>query len=490
MSPLGMFGAPDVERLRAEADVPGLVKALRHRVPRVRASAASALGEVGDARALEPLLSALADRDASVWTAAHSALGNLSERPGTLQVDTLARALQDEHSRVWIDAVHLLGKIPEAPGAVEALTGALSAPPALLRQIAAQELAPIRDPRAVEQLLALLSDENMDVRVAALEALGRTGDTRAVEPLLESLGQAESREEVRGGIRKLGHYVMGALGRIGDPRAVDPLLIALGDADPDWRYHAVKALGEIGDPRATDGLAEVLASEDRTRWAAAEALGRIGGPRAVELLVKALGDELDDVRWCAADGLAEIGDHSAIEPLAAALTGEPRREGRERLSQALNRLGAPLKEVDPESARLQELASAGNWRELAALGEMGARAIVHELEVEGASDASFALAVEVLGEMRYAGALPLLADALERLEEMRESVFERVQPGSADINTDHYRRTQGTLVSGIGAILGRDETTVAAVEFAQRSLRPVATDVVLHVIQRARDGIS
>ena len=64
----GRFGPPDVARLQARKDVPGLVNALRYpKDPGIRRSAAEALGRLDDPRAIEPLTAALlADTDAGV----------------------------------------------------------------------------------------------------------------------------------------------------------------------------------------------------------------------------------------------------------------------------------------------------------------------------------------------------------------------------------------------------------------------------------------
>jgi len=51
---MGLF-EPNVEKLEKKKNVKGLIKALRHEDVHVRWSAAEALGEIGDARAVEPL---------------------------------------------------------------------------------------------------------------------------------------------------------------------------------------------------------------------------------------------------------------------------------------------------------------------------------------------------------------------------------------------------------------------------------------------------
>ncbi|MEN6516630.1 MAG: HEAT repeat domain-containing protein [Methanospirillum sp.] len=56
------FGTPDIHVLECRRDVEGLIKALGYeKGPHVRHEAAMALGEIGDARAVEVLIAALTD---------------------------------------------------------------------------------------------------------------------------------------------------------------------------------------------------------------------------------------------------------------------------------------------------------------------------------------------------------------------------------------------------------------------------------------------
>ena len=87
----------------------------------VQQKASWVLGEIGDSRAVEPLI---------------KALGNKS---------------QDASARVY----------------------------------AADALGKIGDSRAVESLIKALGDESSDVRENAAKALGKIGDSRAIEPLKE-----------------------------------------------------------------------------------------------------------------------------------------------------------------------------------------------------------------------------------------------------------------------------------------------------------------
>jgi HEAT repeat protein len=126
---------------------------------RVRCEAAAALGPLGDARAVEPLIRALGDESEYVRTPVASALGRLGDARA---VGPLIRALGDKD---W--------------NARNAVAGAL-------RAIGAS---------AVEPLIGALHDENSNARRAAVEALAAIDDPRAVSPLIGALITALGNEE-------------------------------------------------------------------------------------------------------------------------------------------------------------------------------------------------------------------------------------------------------------------------------------------------------
>src|ERR1035437_5475993 len=117
-----LFGPPNVDKLKAKGDVPGLIKALRYEKDSgVRHDAALALGKIGDARAVEPFIAALGDQNGLVrWSAAES-LGAFGDARA---VEPLIAALNDEESGVRDVAVAILGRIGGAQ-AVEPLRVAL-----------------------------------------------------------------------------------------------------------------------------------------------------------------------------------------------------------------------------------------------------------------------------------------------------------------------------------------------------------------------------
>lgn len=127
---------PNVQELKSDGDVDGLIEALNYQDDHnIRLAAASALGNVGNARAVDPLISALDDEQ------------------GVNEMAALA-----------------LGEIGD-PRAVEPLTAKLNDENWELRSSAAKALGKIGDDRAVDPLINLLRDKNEIVRWHALQAL-------------------------------------------------------------------------------------------------------------------------------------------------------------------------------------------------------------------------------------------------------------------------------------------------------------------------------
>ncbi len=243
-----LFGPSDVEKLKAKRDVPGLIKALKYQKDlRFRPAAAGALGQIGDARAVKPLIAALKDRDMNVRRAAAGALGEI----GAPAIGPLVAALGDRDGEAAAGALGEIG----AP-AVKPLIAALGSPDLSIgvRKTVAGALGQIGDARAVKPLIAALKDRDEDVRRAAAGALDRL----AWSPDSTEAGAAYW--AIRG--------EWGKCVQIGAP-AIGPLIAALGDPDGEA---AAGALGEIGAPAVKPLIAALESPDLSVRKTVAEEL--------------------------------------------------------------------------------------------------------------------------------------------------------------------------------------------------------------------------
>ncbi len=116
-----------------------LSKRLLSRDRQVRQNAAAMLGDLGDPRAVEPLIKALGDYNNGVREAATEALPKFGEHA----VRPLIEALWDANKDV--------------------------------RRAATEALVRLGDPRATEPLIKLLGDKDNRIRKAAINALVRLG---------------------------------------------------------------------------------------------------------------------------------------------------------------------------------------------------------------------------------------------------------------------------------------------------------------------------
>ena len=298
------------------------IAALRDDDWAIREEAATLLGGLKDARAVDPLVSVLRDRDRSVREAAIGALAAI----GAPSVTALGACLADPELSVQEAASAALASIADAR-VLDQLTHALRSPDWIVRMHAAKALGRIKDPGSVRALVPLLQDQVKAVREEVSSALAAIGES-AMPALLESLAHPDWLVRL---------HAVEALGKTASREAVQPLLRALfNDADSAVREDAVRALGHIGNSQAVEFLITVM-NEPALRVLAIEALGLIGDRRAVPALIDAAtgrqepegmravsgcGDQWTEGRLSQAAAVRALGliqDDTALPTLAGAL---------------------------------------------------------------------------------------------------------------------------------------------------------------------------
>jgi len=210
---------PNIEKLKKRGKVDGLIKALKDKDSNVRCDAARVLGVIKDARAVEPLIQALNDREsADVRCNAAEALGKIGDSRaveplvqvlkggGSYVTQSAAEAL---HKLCWKPrddtekSYYLIAKLAEASKGLRYLGGIYGWDMEKFKfsSIIAEEL---RDEliglgnKAVEPLIQALWDESNNILIQweAAKILGEIGDKRAVEPLVQILKyKTDEREE-------------------------------------------------------------------------------------------------------------------------------------------------------------------------------------------------------------------------------------------------------------------------------------------------------
>ncbi|MDD1676080.1 MAG: HEAT repeat domain-containing protein [Methanomicrobiales archaeon] len=248
----------NVERMREQGDVTGLIRALDHQNPDVRYQAADALGSLHDPGAVERLARALKDPDCGVRWKAAEALG----RMGIAALPSLLTALRNPSSDIRWRAVLALGDTGEA--------------------------------EAIPALITALNDADRFVRGRAILVLSGFGE-RATGPLNEALKEKDPRIRV-GAIRALarsGKPVTDSLLELLKTVTEEPLLSEIEDTLVDMGEVTVEALSRV--------LEESKYS--RARVIACRVLGRLRNHQAFLSLTRALEDRDDNVRECARTAL-------------------------------------------------------------------------------------------------------------------------------------------------------------------------------------------
>ena len=137
-------------------------------VPTPKQEHREALGKTGDTRAVEPLISALHDKDSRVRYGAVNALERIGD---TRAVEPLSSvALQDDDWNVRYCAVVALERIDDTH-AIGLFTDALHDQTRDVRLRAVEALLEFGDARAIKPLSGALHDSDKDVRESAAEAL-------------------------------------------------------------------------------------------------------------------------------------------------------------------------------------------------------------------------------------------------------------------------------------------------------------------------------
>jgi cellulose synthase operon protein C len=436
-----------LEELNDRRAVIPLVARFSDGTPTVRKKAVEAVGKLGDKSAVPALIRLTSDPTEDVRISAVGSLGNLGAIDA---IDALTEQLTSGSQQYRIKVAYALGQIAGAPGAGKAGEDAMKTLVVNLKandqRSGAKEALRVAGKAAVPALVLHLQGRIEGDPTTAVELLGDAADPRATATLAAEL------ERGRVAMPK----ILRALGATGDPQALVPVLRALASKDTAIRLAAMEALRPLvgADARAGDVLLQHLDDEDleirvlaaeylgivrvgaaapklialtgagnptRLRRAAIDALGEIGKPEATKALLGVLREGPVELHKSAATALAYIADPSAL-PLLVELARTDRGPSRHEVVRAL---GGTLRVKPDANARkvLRDLAQDASVRVgLAAISGLAAAkqaddAVFLRGMVDQAGSDRRRSAASALGELRDAGSIATLANALSSRED-------------------------------------------------------------------------
>ncbi|MBI2469798.1 MAG: HEAT repeat domain-containing protein [Planctomycetes bacterium] len=216
-----IFAAKELVKIKDPSVIGVLIDAASDKQEEVRIEVIQTLGEIGDERAVKPLIYTLGDESLVVREKSANALGKLG-RPeaeeslisalnsntnlsivcaiieslgqlgDTRAVEPLIAFLGHKEAKIRECTAASLGKLRDTR-AVESLIAALNDEQERVRWYAADSLGKIGDPASVDSLIKLLSDTSARVRESAVTALGQIGNQQAIESLVKALQDVDKR---------------------------------------------------------------------------------------------------------------------------------------------------------------------------------------------------------------------------------------------------------------------------------------------------------
>jgi HEAT repeat protein len=262
----------EMKSKRAAGRLSGYLKDVSRDLRRV---SAEALGEIGEASAVEELMeTSQSDTDAHVRRSAIEALGSIGSKEaykvlkGLLEVERYPDLLEK--------VVESLMKIDR-----EALLADISGYNSTIRKIIAHLAGDLNT------LFILTEDTDSRVKISAINGLGRIGSPEAIGRIISFLGSDDPE------IRKA------AVVSLGDAHwCSNELFQSLSDTDPWVRFYAVKSIASACAPEEAIGKISVMLNDNYVPviMASIDAIRDIGGREAFEVLSAHEEHENSDVR--------------------------------------------------------------------------------------------------------------------------------------------------------------------------------------------------
>lgn len=438
----------------AQENTANFIEQLNYMEASARAYAAYALGEIGNASAVESLVPLLNDEDKYVRLIVVGALGKIGD---AASVEALATALQDKERSVRLTAANALKKIdPNEQYEIDLCVKDLSHPDAKIRQQSAKKLSELVPEKAQEYQMTRYTNDAQDpdaqVRASAVEALGATANAETVQLLITALNDNDALVR-KNAVTALGQIVLRSKDANAVNAAVEPLISLLQDKSKIVSASASTTLTEIGEPAVESLLSAVGGDNAMVRELSVDILAKIHPENRQEYqlsrYIKDLKDQDVSIRANAALALGSIYDARVVEPLIAALK-DVDNSVRQNATNALIIIGEPA--IDGLIPLLKSQEVSVQMHAAIALREIGLR-LRDSSKLNPATDAIVgafkntdspihSIATQILKQLgSYAvnSLTPLLSDGNDATRAMAATMLAEIQPQKAtDFQTMQY----------------------------------------------------
>gem|GEM_PF-769545 len=316
-----------------DAAVQPLVTVIPEVSERVLKKVVQGLGNLGDIRAINPLLALMETASSDVRPLIAQALVHIDDR--ICSSDTVHYMMKQSYAALRLSMVKQLGnfRFPHAIDIAlkvleetftdadremfalyprpEFLILAQEAVVGVCRSVA-ELLGTLNLPGSVTSIQARFESAGKTTRRWLIFSLGHIHGEESITALIELL----RREDLESEVEEIGR----ALKRIPLKTVVERLISSLSNATPSTRRRTVRVLGVQEDVRALARLSDLLADPDEgVRLAAVAGLGRIGSSAAVSALTRSVDDVSERVRRRAVEVLAAMADERTLPVLSKAL---------------------------------------------------------------------------------------------------------------------------------------------------------------------------
>ena len=215
---------------------------LREESENFKAGACRVLGNIGDERAVNPLVKLLRNKNHRVASEAAIALGKIGEP----SVDAIFPLLKSKDKDTRCNAARALGYTGSEKAVVPLMT-MMGDEEIEFRNTARKAIIDLGAP-AVDELVRIFREKDAEIRTRA--KIGRDVTERTLNDHVKSFEEFKD-------LQNAGNLLM----KIRDPRALDKYIELLNDENQMLQEIAIHTLGEMGDKRASKPLMELLDKE-------------------------------------------------------------------------------------------------------------------------------------------------------------------------------------------------------------------------------------